>query len=181
MRRSKSLSPSVEGLESLTFLSAVGGGGPTLAALFQQRQEANNAPKPSGPIDLSGSLRGRYALAIAADGNSGAMEFQGTGAVRGLGPVRLSGTYMASTASAPETMDLTLEGRRGGVTLRIGRVAGDVDPSPSTARLRYQVVAGTGSYAASNGAGILDLTVRPQVRSLGAAGQIGLALHPITS
>ena len=182
MRRSKSMTPKVEGLESLVFLSVAANPAAAAArAALAQQQRAAEVARPTAEVanpDLSGSARGNYRLQLAADGSSGSFQIQGIGQVRGLGPTRVASNYSADQSSAPETMSMTLTNRRGSLTLQVGRAPGDVDPNESTARLRYQVVSGTGPYARSTGSGVLDLTLRPQSRTFGASGQMSLTLRP---
>jgi hypothetical protein len=178
--------PQVEGLESLVFLSVAGVANPALAERIAAARQAAalGAARPASSgqdltsPDLSGSARGNYRLELAADGSSGSFEIQGIGSVRGLGPARISAIYAASQSNSPDTMSVSLATRRGTLTLRVARAPGDVDPDASTARLRYQVVSGTGSLAQATGTGILDLTLRPQARTLGTTGQMNLTLRP---
>lgn len=244
MRRSKSMSPKVEGLESLVFLSVTLPGA-TAGASVADRGEP--IPSPNGPagvdisaqsgpaeqgevqltsapsnrpispqanrpinrltnppanrltnppinrlanpptarsgldlanLDLSSTMRGNYRLQIAPDGSSGSFQIQGVGQVRGLGPARISSSYLADANSAPETMTLTINSRRGNLTLQVGRQPGDTDPDEMTARLRYQVVDATGSLAGAAGTGIVDMNLRPQLRTMGATGQSTLTIRP---
>lgn len=128
-------------------------------------------------LDLSSTARGNYRLQLAPDGSSGSFQLQGIGQVLGLGPTRISADYAADQSSAPETFIMTLNTRRGNLMLEVGRAPGDVDPDMSTARLRYQVVNATGALAGANDSGILDMTLRPQMRTLGATGQMTLTLR----
>ncbi|RUL83889.1 hypothetical protein [Tautonia sociabilis] len=183
MRRSKSMRPQVEGLESLVFLST--GMDPSVAdriAALRQRAAERMAPasatmKETHP-DLSGTMRGNYTLLLASDGSSGTFQLQGIGSIRGLGPARISASYAADQSSAPETMAMTLTGRRGALNLVVGRAEGDTDPDSSTARLRYQVVSGTGAYEEAQGSGVLDMTLKPRLRTMGATGQLSITLRP---
>lgn len=184
MRRSKSMRPTVEGLESLVFLSVAAN--PAMAAreALIARQQAAMVAKPTMDVsnpDLSGTMRGNYRLVVSTDGSSGTFSLQGVGPVRGLGPARINATYEATESSAPEVIMMTLASRKGSMTLQVGRAPGDVDPDDSTARLRYQVVSGTGAYTQSTGTGVIDMTLRPQLRSLGVTGQLSVTLRPETA
>ena len=201
------MSPKVEGLESLVFLSATLPTGPAIAEVSAQsgptqtptarplaaqaaRPLAAQAARPLAAqaaarpginlenLDLSSTIRGNYKLQLAPDGSSGSFQLQGVGSIRGLGPARLSSSYVADQTSAPETLTVTLSTRRGNLSLEVGRAPGDVDPDRSTARLRYQVVEATGALAGASGSGILDMNLRPQMRTLGTSGQLTITLRP---
>lgn len=181
MRRSKSVRPQVEGLESLVFLS--GFANPAVAERIAAARQAAalGAARPGADLtspDLSGSARGNYRLELAADGSSGTFQIQGIGQIRGLGPARVSAIYAASQSNSPDTMAVTLTSRHGSLTLQVARSPGTPDPDASTARFRYQVVSGTGPLSQAAGTGILDMTLRPQARTLGTTGQMSLAISP---
>ncbi|WP_169978006.1 hypothetical protein [Tautonia rosea] len=129
-------------------------------------------------LDLSSTMRGNYRLEIAPDGSSGSFRLQGIGQVRGLGPARINADYVANASSAAETLTYTITTRRGTMTLEASRVPGLADPDASTARLRYEVVDATGALAGAQGSGVVDMTLRPQMRTMGASGQMTLALRP---
>ncbi|WP_152052613.1 hypothetical protein [Tautonia marina] len=145
---------------------------------------APNARPNAGPaidlenLDLSSTMRGNYRLQIAPDGSSGSFQLQGIGQVRGIGPARINADYVANASSSPENLTLTVTTRRGTMTLQAGRAPGDADPDASTARLRYQVVDATGALAGAQGSGVVDMTLRPQMRTMGASGQMTMAFRP---
>lgn len=148
---------------------------------------APNARPLAGPaidlenLDLSSTMRGNYRIQIAPDGSSGSFQLQGIGQVRGIGPARINADYVANASSSPENLTLTVTTRRGTMTLQAGRAPGDADPDASTARLRYQVVDATGALAGAQGSGVVDMTLRPQVRTMGASGQMTMAFRPDTA
>jgi hypothetical protein len=161
---------------------APGEGGP-IARPFA----APNARPFAGPaidlenLDLSSTMRGNYRLQIAPDGSSGSFQMQGIGQVRGLGPARINADYVANASSSPENLTLTVATRRGTMTLQAGRAPGDVDPDASTARLRYQVVDATGALSGAEGSGVMDMNLRPQLRTMGASGQMTLTFRADTA
>jgi hypothetical protein len=166
--------------------------GPEARLIAQQGPGVRPIAGPQGPaarpiggpavdlanLDLSSTMRGNYRLQLAPDGSSGSFTIQGIGQVAGLGPARVATNYAADATSAPETMSMSVMTRRGTLTLDIGRHPGDVDPDASTARLRYHVVDATGTLAGARGAGVVDMTLRPQMRTLGTTGQVNLTIRP---
>lgn len=167
-----SFTPRVESLETIQLLSTLPGRpsiGPPLQIV--------NRP-PTAPLKLMGTVQGRYL--IQSDAYAGSiLRLQGAGSVVGMGQARLSGELPANHPQ--DTMEVTLTGRRGALTLRLAASMGSLSSSASAGRgqrVAYAVVGGTGIYASATGQGTADLILQPQTRSFGTSGRLAIRFLP---
>jgi hypothetical protein len=171
-RTTTAFAPRVEGLETLQLLS-------TLAARPSiGTPQVIVRPYAVAPLKLTGTVRGLYVIQFASDTQS-TFRLQGSGSVTGLGPARLSGDLASSQPQ--DTMDVTLTGRRGSVTLRLAASTGALSSSASAGRgqrVSYALVAATGIYEGASTQGTADLIIQPAMRSMGLAGRMTLVLRP---
>lgn len=169
MRRGKTRTPELEGLESLTLLST----GPQLvsAAAAQVVRARPVTPATATTLRLAGTLRGNYSVPIRL-GVAPKFQIQGSGAVGGLGTVRMTGE--ATSASSPDSMDIVLSNRRGSVTLRLGPNSGEATASQ---KVPFTIASGTGAYAKATGQGTAEMIVMPR-SATGLDGRVSLILRP---
>jgi hypothetical protein len=153
--------PQVEGLESRTVLSTLPPLSPPAgaAAVLQGHHHHGHHQH----LSLHGEVTGAWLVQPRVADAGTTQELTGSGNVRPLGAVQVSGSLLGPgfIAQGFTTATLTLSGAHGSITVQLVGAQAQPGFSAPPHAFRYTIVGGTGAYAGATGGGTARLEEMP--------------------